>query len=46
MALLSSDTVPQLLPRVFPLGNCGGKRWYVTIGHVPDDRRNVVKRSY
>ena len=22
----------------------GVPRWYVTIGHVPDDRRNVVKR--
>ena len=28
-------------PRV---GNGGGKRWYVTLGHVPDDRSNVVKR--
>ena len=29
------------LPRV---GNGGGKRWYVTLGHLPDDRSNVVKR--
>ena len=37
------------LPRVFPhglprVGNGGGERWYVTLGHVPDDRSNVGKR--
>ena len=32
---------PWSLPRV---GYGGGKRWYVTIGHVSDDRSNVVKR--
>ena len=33
--------LPWSLPRV---GNGGGQRWYVTLGHVPDDRSNVVKR--
>ena len=48
MALLNSDTAifctrfpPWSLPRV---GNGGGERWYVTIGHVPDDRSDVVQR--
>ena len=49
MALLSSDTVPLFLPRVFSpwslprVGN-GGKRWSVTLGHLPDDRSNVVEK--
>ena len=33
---------PWSLPRV---GNGGGKRWNVTLGHVPDDRSNVVEGS-
>ena len=32
--------LPWSLPTV---GNGSGKRWYVTLGHVPDDRSYVVK---
>ena len=39
--IFTTRFLPWSLPRV---GNGGGKRWYVTLGHLPDDRSNVVKR--
>ena len=40
-AIFTMRFLPWSLPRV---GNGGGTRWYVTLGHLPDDRSNVGKR--